>query len=126
MMHAAWFRLAVRLVGVVFFVMGIPLLLGIAGGLLGMFRYGAPENFGWYEFVLWAIPQMSYSVMGAYLLFFGGRLIRACLRDVFGRCDRCGDVLGPAGTSCPNCGLAVPHAAAPASPLSGATSSPSS
>lgn len=126
MVGNAWFRLIVRLVGVLLLGLAVPEVVQwviYLGGMMFASDARTP-SFGmdsWYW--LWsylggALATAIQAAFGIYLLFFGERLIRRCLQDTIGRCPLCQyDLKGRAGDRCPECGWALPGVAGtPATP----------
>jgi hypothetical protein len=106
----AWFKLLVRLVGLLLVGLSLPMTLWYVGRLLMSVVPGSPSNTSTsfrFEFLSSAPGIVAYGVQlafGAYLLLRGDWVIRKVLSEINGRCAVCGfDLTGVKGTSCPEC-----------------------
>lgn len=103
------FRLAVRAIGVLLIGLGAPSVWNFGVYLVELIpTVGNPESASALR-VLYYIPTyLCQAGMGVYLLFFGDKLIRACVRDALTVCGACGADLAKQakGETCAECGAA--------------------
>lgn len=129
MSEFAWFKLLVRLVGLLLVGLSVPMLLWYIGRFLAASIPGSPgRTSGSFDFELYnTLPGvLSYGVQagfGAYLFFRGEWVIQRVLAEIHGRCAACGfDLSGTRGGSCPECNTPIgrantqPEAKAPEQP----------
>jgi hypothetical protein len=128
-----WFRLVIRAIGVLTLVLAIPHVGGAISSIStligegpGGYRYMMANRTGlvggeswWnpYTFAVaaTAVAALAQAALGLYLLRGAPRLVAFCTRQARGHCPACDyDIRGLKG-QCPECGLAIPEAAAPPS-----------
>ncbi len=110
MSEFAWFKLLVRLVGVLLLGISVPMLMWYLGTFLTSMLPSSPlRTSGSLEYELYrTVPGLlgygTQAAFGAYLLFRGDWVIRKVLAEINGRCAVCGFDLGAVtGPSCPEC-----------------------
>jgi hypothetical protein len=109
---ATWFRLAVRGIGVLLVAWGAPSLVsGALQVLQFMFRQPGMSTYG-FDWT-WLLPLIGgplvQVIIGVYLLIGARGLITYCCRGALGMCPACNyDVRDVPGSTCPECGVALP------------------
>ncbi len=107
----SWFRLAVRVVGLIMMGLGAPHVLSLIGFILQTLSENGFGNFGFvflFRSLIGGLGSCVQLGFGVYLFFFADGLIAACLRDTVGRCPACQyDFRGSTSPKCPECGLPV-------------------
>lgn len=100
-----WFRLCVRLLGLIFLVVWLPELLQIIiQTLYVLFNTNSLESFAVYA-VGTVISRIALVVLAVYLLLGGNGFVRWCLRDIRDICGGCGYTLKDLMSNvCPECG----------------------
>ena len=108
---ATWFRLAVRAIGLLLIGLGLPSVWSFFIFFLQSTpTAGSPDGPSALTMVYYLPTYLCQAGMGVYLLFFGDRLIRACVRDALTVCGVCAADLTkqPQGDTCAECGAARP------------------
>jgi hypothetical protein len=108
----AWFKLMVRLVGILLIGLGLPMVLWHIGRLLAASVPSSPTHTSsslQYELYSVGPGLLAYGsqlLMGLYLLLKGDWVIQKVLAQINGRCAVCGyDLSGIKGSSCPQCNI---------------------
>ncbi|MBL0870603.1 MAG: hypothetical protein IBJ18_08515 [Phycisphaerales bacterium] len=138
MMDHSWFKLVLRLTGVLLLALYLPAaLIYIARVIESVLRSDDFVFFndgvvggGVWMFVGF-VPYFVVVLLGLYLTFDGRLFIKWCLRDIIGRCPTCGyDLRRSAEAICPECGSENPYrgkfAASKPSGASAASGNPAS
>jgi len=114
MSEFAWFKLLVRLVGLLLMGLSVPMLLWYIGQFLAASIPGSPaKTSGSFDYQLYnTLPAVlsfgSQAAFGAYLFFRGDWVIRRVLAEIHGRCAACGfDLSGMMSASCPECNTPI-------------------
>lgn len=117
MSEFAWFKLLVRLVGLLLMGLSVPMLMWYIGRFLAASIPGSPArtsgsfNFEWYNTLPAVLSYGAQAAFGAYLFFRGDWVIRKVLSEIHGRCAACGfDLSGTTGGSCPECNTPIRRA----------------
>lgn len=110
MSEFAWFKLLVRLVGLLLIGLSLPTVVWQIGRLLASTIPASPTRTSTsFSYELWAgAPYLlGYGVqlaLGVYLLRGGDWVIRKILAEINGRCSVCGfDIQNTRGSTCPEC-----------------------
>ena len=114
----SWFRVCVRLLGVLFLGLSLPTLLLVLRPIIESYQYasspGQPAL--WWRLIgefVGASGTLAQVWFGWYLLFRGEQLIRYVVRDARQRCPECQySTKGLTDATCPECGgpIAPAHA----------------
>lgn len=116
MKRLGWFRVLVRLLGLLLIGLGVAPMVsqfGTVGYVIMNWQQGSGsrlnENWLWIVVTLASVVAHTVQVVfGFYLLFSGRRLVAWCLRDVDTVCARCAyDLNGVCQGKCPECGLVL-------------------
>lgn len=114
MSEFAWFKLLVRLVGILLLGLSVPMLLWHVGSFAAQMIPSSPmRTSGSMEYALYStVPGLlgygAQATFGWYLLVRGDWVIRKVLAEIHGRCAVCGfDLTGVKATSCPECNTPV-------------------
>jgi hypothetical protein len=106
----AWFKLLVRLVGLLLIGLSLPSVLWQIGRILASTISASPtRTSSSMSYELWSgVPYLlGYGVqlgLGIYLLRGGEWVIRKILAEIHGRCSVCGfDIQNTKGSTCPEC-----------------------
>ena len=106
----AWFKLMVRLVGILLIGLGGPMVIWHIGRLLAAsvpdspMRTSASLHYELYSVGPGLLAYGSQVAMGLYLLLKGDWIIRKVVAQINGRCAVCGyDLANLKGSSCPQC-----------------------
>lgn len=110
MSDPAWFKLLVRVVGLLLVGLAVPSLVDRVGTVVNEFTSPTPPtslSVGWV--VAWVLGPALQCAFGVYLLAGGGALTRWCVGKAKGRCPSCDyDLRGITGGRCPECGALAP------------------
>lgn len=106
MSRGLWVIVAVRLIGLLSISIAAPVFIQMLYGTIErMLTIGLDVDVVRLFLFFWIGPASQFA-LGVYLLFFGKRVVRWCLRGLDGKCPRCGyDLQGVRGDVCPECGL---------------------
>lgn len=124
MADVRWFILSVRLLGLAMIGLSLPRAAGLieqlfAGGWVDLFSEPWWRLLVFYPLMLMAV--FGQPLLGLYLTFGGGWLIRRCIRGIATRCPECGyELRGLQVDRCPEC--ALPIVTRPAAQPSGTVS----
>lgn len=122
MKHKTWFRLVLKAIGVLRFVMSFPNLLGV-GVQVGLALMDFTPFSGAMDMLFWQIPQgvgyLISCIFSLYLFFRGDWFVNKATPSNRPYCPECGyDLSKSRGERCPECGVTLPHdAAAPSNPV---------
>jgi hypothetical protein len=110
MTDTAWFRLALRVLGLFFIGLSAPRLAEIVIQLARMQSDVGSRLWDFLEYgVASAMGPLLQLGFGLYLLFMGEALIRRCLADLHDRCPACQyDIRATTTNLCPECGTTLP------------------
>jgi hypothetical protein len=117
MKHKTWFRLAMKLIGILLIGFGLPQFVTDAVNYISWREWylaqgrtpdGAlPE---WLSIALTLMPSGLQSAFGVYLLAGGGWIIDKCIPSNRPYCPECGyDLTHTKSEACPECGTAAPR-----------------
>jgi len=116
MSEFAWFKLLVRLVGLLLLGFSVPMLLHVIGRLLasGIPNSGMQTSMSLRIELSSNLPALigdgAQAAFGAYLFFRGDWVIRRVLAEIHGRCAVCGfDLSAVKASSCPECNTPFRH-----------------
>jgi hypothetical protein len=106
----AWFKLLLRLIGLLLIGLGGPMVLWYVGRMLTSSIPSSPTRTSYsfrYE-IISSLPGLvgygSQLALGIYLFLRGDWVIRKVLAEINGRCAVCGfDLTNVKGGSCPEC-----------------------
>lgn len=107
MIRYSWFKLIMRLIGVLLIGLSLPTAAGAVASLIYGFVNGAnylePGALIWLFSLLPALAQLG---IGLYLLFGSKWLMERCLRGIDSTCPNCAyDLTGATGNTCSECGF---------------------
>jgi len=110
----AWFKLLVRLVGVLLLGLSVPMLMWYIGVFLVQTVPSSPGatsgslTYAIYSYVPGLIGYGTQAAFGWYLLVRGDWVIRRVLAEIHGRCAVCGfELSGVKAASCPECNTPI-------------------
>ncbi len=111
MKHAPWFRLLLRVVGIVLVAYSVHWILGLLTMIVqeaaGHGDFDEPMDvWGWLSYLG---PVLQFA-LGLYLFFNPKWLMKVCIDDITYRCPACRfDLRGlTAPLACPECGVRLP------------------
>jgi hypothetical protein len=106
--HAAWFGLAVRLIGLWALVEGIAMVVQFATLMLNLSttRWGGDSI--WRHFFSSIPGPLARAGIGVFLFWFSAGFVKRCMRDAMSRCPACHySLVGSNSPNCPECGSVV-------------------
>lgn len=119
--HKTWFRLVLKAIGVLLLALGLPDLIQ-AGTLVVGYAYSGGYGFGGFgpltdlDVLLMTISSSNLitalvkTLIGIYLLLYGGLLLNLCIPSNRPYCPECGyELRGSVGVKCPECGCRLPQ-----------------
>ncbi len=117
MMDHSWFKLVLRLIGVLLLALYLPAALIYVARVIERLMQSDQFVFfnddfggGWVWALVGFVPYFVVVLLGLYLTFDGRWFIKWCLRDIVGRCPTCGyDLRRNAEAVCPECGCENPY-----------------
>ncbi len=104
MIRFGWFRLLVRLTGIVLVGLSVPSVVAVVTPVIYTVGDGSGVNLAYY--LAKAIAPAVQLVLGLYLLFGGRWIVQHCLRGIDTVCPICAYDLGAVkDAACPECGF---------------------
>lgn len=118
MRHRAYFRLALKAVGVLLIGQNAPAIFERVAFYIEYNIQRQPltatATYEWLELALQIVGPTLGMVFGLYLLLGGERIVRLVMPTATPHCSECGyDLTGLLGEQCPECGAAIHQDAEP-------------
>ena len=110
MKHKTWFRLVLKAIGVLFFGIAIPSLIGSLAIVVNFATQSMGvgiEAFLWQ--MMYGVGAAAQMIFGLYLFFRGEWIVNKAIPSNKPYCPECGyDISSTQAARCPECGVGLP------------------